>query len=209
MKIYLAGLSEDPKKMHFTQQDGWLAGVVAAVEADDQAILPDGLQNSADYRNPPEGGIYPDAELARARTAGPAALQIDVYKSQEVVVLKGIFKVAVSLMCSRCADSFQYPLQSHFHCLFTREKSFMDRSGFGVGSGEPEDIDIEFLDKEQIDLKDVLKEQLYLKIPFQPLCNEACKGLCSNCGQNQNSHPCQCHRIRSGPLANALKSIRL
>lgn len=187
MKLYLSGISEELKHLDFScpnlsQDSGesWL----------DQVIL--GIQ---------EGELEP-VESGR--------LGVDIYKSQDLVVLKGQFQGAVHLLCSRCADSFCYSLRASFHCLFTKDKSFLEKDGLGGSTREPsEDIDIEFLDRDFIDLSDVVKEQLYLKIPFQPLCNEACKGLCSLCGQNQNTHPCQCHRLRTGTLAQGLARLQV
>jgi uncharacterized protein len=68
--------------------------------------------------------------------------------------------------------------------------------------------DLEVLEKDYIELEDVLKEQIYLKIPVQPLCSESCKGVCPVCGQDRNVQPCQCHRIKNTALANALKNFR-
>ena len=176
--------------MHFTQGDDWLVSAI------------DDVQESK------------EGELASAPTPA-SALDIDVYRSQDLIILKGQFQGELHLMCSRCANNYNYPLQTQFQCLFTKDKSFLENDGFG-GKGKEasrghaiEDIDIEFLDKEYIELGDVVKEQLYLKIPFQPLCDEACKGLCSTCGQNQNTQPCQCFRLRTGPLAKGLRDLKI
>lgn len=185
MKIYLNELSETPKDLHFSEKDLWLAETVRDTQ---------------------------ESELERA----PAyKVDFELRKLQEVVFLKSKLRLEIGLLCSRCANSFEYDLSSSFQCMFTRDRGLdQANSHVGVAHSEPtgatgEDLDIEVLEKDYIELADVLKEQIYLKLPFQPLCSEACKGICPVCGQNQNTQPCQCHRIKNPALANALKKFKL
>jgi uncharacterized protein len=62
-----------------------------------------------------------------------------------------------------------------------------------------EDVDAEEEDDEshvvtfkggEIDLSDELRDELVLAIPFNPLCDEGCRGLCPLCGGNRNLVPC-------------------
>ncbi len=183
MRIFLSGLSDEPKELQFSETDAWVKTAVDAV--------------SEDNNSSPE--------------VQPLSLKVSLYKNEDLVVLKGDFKGPVKLLCSRCAVDYQEPLLAHFQCLFTSDSAFLDKNGgtFDRFSSEDDTTDIEFLDKDHIELGDVLKEQLYLKIPLQPLCEVECKGLCPTCGQNQNAQPCQCHRLKMGPLAKGLANIRL
>ncbi len=186
MKIYLQELSEEPKRLHFDARDSWLAEAVRDTE---------------------ESETGPNADYS---------VDLDLRKSHGVVFLKGKLSVDLGLLCSRCANGFQSEVKANFQCLFTREKTFSndENSSGGVAYSEPtgatgEDLDIEFLDKDYIELADVLKEQIYLKLPIQPLCKDECKGICPVCGQDQNTQPCQCHRIKNTAMANALKNFKL
>ncbi|MBI3544470.1 MAG: DUF177 domain-containing protein [Deltaproteobacteria bacterium] len=173
--------------MHYSEQDAWLVEVVKNIQ---------------------------ESEI----TAKPAyTVDFELRKLQEVVFLKSKVHLELGLLCSRCAKDFGYDLQSRFQCMFTRDKTLdgsASGANVGVAHSEPtgatgEDLDIEFLEKDYIELADVLKEQIYLKLPFQPLCSEGCKGICPVCGQDQNTQPCQCHRIKNPALANALKNFRV
>ena len=42
----------------------------------------------------------------------------------------------------------------------------------------------------EIDLSGELRDELVLAMPFNPLCDEACRGLCPLCGGNRNLVPC-------------------
>ncbi len=187
MRIYFYELSEEPKHLHFTQQDAWVSAAVKAAQEEELVEKPN---YSVDF---------------------------DIHKSQDLVFMKGKFNVQVTLLCSRCAKTFSLPLRSQFESLFTRQEDFENPGGshnHGIAYSGPtgstgEEMDIQCLEKDYIELEDVLKEQIYLGLPFQPLCQEDCKGICPVCGQDRNTHPCQCHRIKNTALANALKNIKI
>lgn len=186
MKVYLHELSEEPTKLHYSDRDPWIV---------------DAIQDTQETESPKNAAYSIDFELR---------------KSHGVVFMKGKMAVDLGLLCSRCANGFPEHLSSNFQCMFTREKGLAGDESVGGGTAysEPtgqtgEDLDIEFLDKDYIELADVLKEQIYLKLPIQPLCKEDCKGICAVCGQDQNTQPCQCHRLKTGTMANALKNFRI
>ena len=47
-------------------------------------------------------------------------------------------------------------------------------------------------DGTQVELGKMLREQLILTSPIQPLCRPDCLGLCQICGRNLNQGPCRC-----------------
>lgn len=187
MKVYLHELSEEPKHLHYDERDAWLAEAIKDTQESDAAPNPA-------YK-----------------------VDFDLRQSHGVVFMKGKLAVDLGLLCSRCANGFKSEVKANFQCLFTREKDLAEgehSGGGGVAYSEPtgatgEDLDIEFLDKDYIELADVLKEQIYLKLPIQPLCKDECKGICPVCGQDQNTQPCQCHRLKNSAMANALKNFRI
>ena len=70
------------------------------------------------------------------------------------------------------------------------------------------DIDITYLEENFIDLSELVSEQLQLQVPFQPLCNENCKGLCSHCGTNFNHGKCACEKIISKKPFATLSNLK-
>jgi uncharacterized metal-binding protein YceD (DUF177 family) len=54
------------------------------------------------------------------------------------------------------------------------------------------DLDVTYLQQDFIDLNALIAEQVMLKLPFQPLCADACLGLCQTCGANLNEGRCAC-----------------
>ncbi len=74
---------------------------------------------------------------------------------------------------------------------------------------ESKDLDITYLSHDYIDLSDVLTEQLQLQVPFQPLCQEACKGMCSHCGADLNKGQCACSKIGKQTPFSVLSDFKL
>lgn len=77
----------------------------------------------------------------------------------------------------------------------------------GVELGD-EDLDLYGYEGEEIDLAPMLREQLVLAVPFAPLCTEACKGLCPQCGGDRNQEACDCEPPGDPRLA-ALKNLKI
>lgn len=72
-----------------------------------------------------------------------------------------------------------------------------------------QDLDITYLSQDFIELGDVLTEQLRLQIPFQPLCEEDCLGMCTQCGADLNAGRCACSKIiKQTPFA-VLRNLKL
>jgi uncharacterized protein len=54
------------------------------------------------------------------------------------------------------------------------------------------DLETGYYQGELIDMRPIVREQMYLAIPQNPHCKESCLGLCSQCGANLNKKRCEC-----------------
>jgi uncharacterized protein len=61
---------------------------------------------------------------------------------------------------------------------------------------------------EEIDLREVVQEQVIMAMPLRPLCDEACRGLCQNCGADLNEGSCACPPTDFSIKFSALKSFK-
>ncbi len=66
-----------------------------------------------------------------------------------------------------------------------------------------------FFEGGEIHLSEIACEQIFLEIPYQPLCREDCKGLCPQCGRDLNLSPCDCVREEWGSGFTALQKMKL
>jgi uncharacterized protein len=67
---------------------------------------------------------------------------------------------------------------------------------------------VDIVEGEQIDLKELAREQILLNLPEQVVCSEACKGLCEKCGADRNTDECRCGNDDIDPRWAALKGLK-
>jgi uncharacterized protein len=101
-------------------------------------------------------------------------------------LLRGELVGDLQMQCARCLE----PALVHVDVPMT--VTFVPA---GTEDVEPEsddegDLDVVTFKGGEIDLSDELRDGLMLAIPFNPLCDEACRGLCPLCGGNRNIVPC-------------------
>ena len=75
---------------------------------------------------------------------------------------------------------------------------------------EPEPVEGETrrLEGTTIDLEPVARESVLLELPQAPLCGEACRGLCDQCGADRNADPAHTHEAPGDPRWSALDALK-
>ena len=63
------------------------------------------------------------------------------------------------------------------------------------------------LEGDLLDLEPLLRDDVVLDLPFQPLCREQCLGLCVECGANLNSEPNHSHQPAVDPRWEKLRAL--
>ena len=101
-------------------------------------------------------------------------------------MIRGTASVELQLICARCLQSFSYTIKKPINItckpnLETENEIVLDT----------QDLEVYFIDNDEIDLTNILKDELALQIPFSPKCQEQCPGLCMHCGQLKGSCACQ------------------
>jgi uncharacterized protein len=137
--------------------------------------------------------------------AAPVDLAFDIYKDKDQFRFVGRVQTTLELPCSRCVEPFKLSVDSSF------DLRYLPRS-HNVGEGEREveedDLSTSFYEDETIDLGQLMREQFYLALPMKPLCREACRGLCPQCGTNLNRGTCDCRRDWEDPRLAPLKALK-
>jgi uncharacterized protein len=119
--------------------------------------------------------------------------------------LRGKISLSVEQNCSRCMESFKgeitHPIEvGLLRVAHTKKKGEKN-------SDESEELDLVFFEGPLLDLKPILKEQILLGLPYQPLCKTDCLGICQSCGYNLNLGSCNCNtQILFKPFANLKKA---
>jgi len=138
---------------------------------------------------------------------GPVSVRAEMHlgRSGRGLVIGGTFSGDVSLVCSRCLESFRYQAADRFdlYCEI----------GLPPGPGEErelgkDDLDVTYLEEGRINTDHLLRENILLSLPVQPLCREDCRGLCPQCGANLNQTACGCQSPRVDPRLQVLRKLR-
>ena len=114
-------------------------------------------------------------------------VQIQLDRNDPYLRLNYRISAFASLICDRCLEDYEQPLNAEGMLVFVLGGSTRDRS-------QDED-EIKYLSAEttELDLSKDLHDILMLSLPLKSLCKDDCKGLCSGCGCNLNEDTCDCH----------------
>lgn len=90
---------------------------------------------------------------------------------------------------------------------------FVEYSGKLANETDVEDVDdtsdIIFMERNKINICELVKEIVILSIPMKNLCKDTCLGICPKCGKDLNKEKCDCE-IESGDLRfSVLKDLRI
>jgi len=136
----------------------------------------------------------------------PLQSEAKIKKAGRLVLITGKLQTVLRLQCVRCLKEFSYPLSTTFELTLHPLKEAPSEEETELGS---EEMELNFFEGGEIRLSEIACEQIFLEIPYQPLCQEGCKGLCSICGNNLNLSSCECvtEELTSG--FSALNKLKL
>jgi uncharacterized protein len=139
------------------------------------------------------------------RVAGPVELSMDVEKAgADVFHVAGSFSTSLELVCSRCVEPFEVPVTATFDLRYVPQ---VENTGEGEREISEEDLTTAYYREGTLDIGDLLREQFELALPMKPLCEEACRGLCPECGTNLNRAQCDCAPRWEDPRLAPLKGL--
>jgi len=102
----------------------------------------------------------------------------------------GTVSASAKLECSRCLKPFSFPVtDAAMEFELVPEGTVEGGAEHELGRGE---LDTEFYQGDEIEPRDLVREQLLLAIPMVPVHREDCKGLCPTCGADRNEQECGC-----------------
>jgi uncharacterized protein len=119
---------------------------------------------------------------------------------------EGNVQADVRLRCSRCLDEFRTPVAAPLDEMFVQ--TYDVTSGLPLPRAEGEDEEVFAINRNHIvDLSELVRQTLLVNLPLQPLCRDACAGLCPQCGKNWNEGPCDCPTETLDPRFAALADL--
>lgn len=141
----------------------------------------------SDQRQSIEGAI--DLHDPDATVVAPVTGEVRFQRTNQGILATGTAATIVRLQCVRCLEDYEQPLNFEF--------SEMYLPTIEVLSGRPmppvsEEQGFPIDARHHLDLTEMLRQQIILNLPDQPLCREDCAGICPICGNNRNLNPCHC-----------------
>ena len=141
------------------------------------------------------------------------ALTATLCAEESNVLVEGELNGLLLHECVRCLEEFVAPAEVSFRAVYadpSRGRSKRPESGAKPGDSGREETDCYPMTEQRIELQAMLREQLILSIPMQPLCSEDCQGLCQVCGQTLNVRRCGCEAVKTAsPFAILREAFKL
>lgn len=119
---------------------------------------------------------------------GPVRGRAQLTRTTSGILVRADYEADVELACGRCLDTFVAPMSGDI------EEEFLP--AFDIVTGRPlpaPDEELRLTPRHELDLTDLLRQDILVRIPLQPLCQELCPGLCSECGALLSQEACDCH----------------
>ena len=120
-------------------------------------------------------------EVLSVPEGSPVELDLRLEAVMEGVLVTGTATADLSGECVRCLEPIVDQLDVTFQELFVYDAK--------PGERADEDPEVSMLEDDLVDLEPLLRDAVVLALPFQPLCQEDCPGLCTECGARLADDP--------------------
>ena len=136
----------------------------------------------------------------------PMQSEVKIKRAGRSVLIKGKVQTTLRLQCVRCLRELSYPLSTTYELTLHPLKEAPSEEETELGS---EEMESSFFEGGEIHLSEIACEQIFLEIPYQPLCQQGCKGLCPVCGKDLNLSACECVKEKWTSGFSVLKNLKL
>jgi uncharacterized protein len=109
----------------------------------------------------------------------PVSVELRLEAVMEGVLASGQARASLAGECARCLEPFDDEIDVEFQELYVYPES--------------DDDEARRLDGELLDLEPTIRDAVVLALPFQPVCQPDCEGLCPECGARLLDDPGHAH----------------
>ncbi len=135
----------------------------------------------------------------------PVEASFHLERTRDGILATGAFTTIAVVPCSRCSEPVSVPVSDQFVILYLGAQETFRGEEVELAAAE---MDVDVLTDDRLDLSGLLRENVLLNLPLQPLCRAECRGLCSRCGINLNETSCQCRVEEPDPRLRPLQHLR-
>jgi uncharacterized protein len=137
-------------------------------------------------------------EVLQVPEGSPVELDLRLEAVMEGVLVTGTAHAPLTGECVRCLEPISDEIEVRFQELFVYEDHALPEEDDGVST----------LQDDLVDLEPLLRDAVVLALPFQPLCEEDCPGLCPECGARLADDPDHAHDAAVDPRWAALAELK-
>lgn len=116
----------------------------------------------------------------------------------EGVLVTGTAHAVLDGECARCLEPISDEIEARFQELFVYTEH---------QTSHDEDDEVSRLEDDLVDLEPLLRDSVVLALPFQPLCEDDCPGLCTECGARLADDPDHSHEAPIDPRWAGLTAL--
>lgn len=138
-------------------------------------------------------------EVLHVPEGAPVELDLRLEAVMEGVLVTGTARAALEGECVRCLEPISDDVEVTFQELYVYAEH---------QTPHDEDDDVSRLQDDLVDLEPVLRDTVVLALPFQPLCEDDCPGLCTECGARLADDPNHTHDEPVDPRWAGLAALK-
>ena len=137
-------------------------------------------------------------EVLRVPEGAPVELDLRLEAVMEGVLVTGTANAVLDGECARCLEPISDEIEARFQELFVYAEH---------QTPHDEDDEVSKLEGDLVDLEPLLRDAVVLALPFQPLCEDDCPGLCTECGARLADDPDHAHDAPIDPRWAGLTAL--
>jgi uncharacterized protein len=137
-------------------------------------------------------------EVLGVPEGSPVELDLRLEAVMEGVLVSGQARAELRGECVRCLEPIRDEVEVSLQELYCYEDQGVDPD---------EELEVSMLQDDLVDLEPLLREAVVLALPFQPLCQDDCPGLCAECGARLADDPDHGHDEPVDPRWSALTAL--
>jgi uncharacterized protein len=135
-------------------------------------------------------------ELLGVPEGSPLDIELRLEAVMEGVLASGRASAVLTGECARCLEPIEDDLEVTFQELYVYPES------------DAEEDEASRLDGEFLDLEPTIRDAVVLALPFRPVCDQGCEGLCLECGVRLSDHPGHTHDDPTDPRWAVLSALQ-
>ncbi len=146
-------------------------------------------------------------EVLHVPATSPVELDLRLEAVMEGVLVTGTAGADLEGECVRCLEPISDEIEVRFQELYVYDDQHSHRGG-DHSVTDPGDDETSRLEGDLLDLEPVLRDAVVLALPFQPLCEDDCPGLCVECGARLADDPDHAHDAAIDPRWARLQELQ-